>query len=163
MLSIGTGPYLLVESPYSDAPFLEDSLFGLQTRGFRTLLAHPERCPLFQRDRGRLARLVDQGVLCSVTAGSITGRFGRRVRGFSHDLLRAQLVHDISSDVHDTDRRPPGIRAAARDLRSALPELAGQVEWLTRDVPQAIVDGGPLPRRPAAEGVRTRSWRPWRT
>ena len=158
-LSIGPGPYLLVESPYSSSPFLEDHLFGLQTRGFQPLLAHPERCPLFHRDRTRLERLVAQGVLCSVTAGSIAGRFGRPVRRFTHDLLRAEFVHDIASDAHDTLRRPPGLSAGVAALGTDLPELSTQVDWYTRDVPAAVVRGAPIPRRPRDRRGPSRSSR----
>lgn len=158
-LCIGQGPYLLVESPYSAAPFFDEQVFGLQTRGFRPLLAHPERCPLFQRDRARLERLVAQGVLCSVTAGSVSGRFGRAVRRFTHDLLRAQLVHDISSDGHDTGRRPPGLSVAVESLRSDLPELSPQADWYTREVPAAVVRGRPIPSRPTPGPRRSRGWR----
>ncbi len=52
-LAIGDGPYLLVESPYSASPFLEETVFGLMTRGFKPILAHPERCALFQRNPAR--------------------------------------------------------------------------------------------------------------
>lgn len=162
-LCLGQGTYLLVESPYSAAPFLEDLLFDLQTRGFRTLLAHPERCPTFQRDRGLLERLVAQGVLCSVTAGSLTGSFGRTVRRFTHDLFRAGLVHAISSDAHNTDRRPPGLSAGLQALRSDLPDLAGQADWYSREVPGAILRGEPVPPRPPADGRRpSRRWGPRR-
>ena len=127
-LCLGRGTYLLVESPYSAAPFLEEILFDLRTRGFRPLLAHPERCPTFQRDRGLLERLVGQGALCSITAGSLTGTFGRTVQRFTRDLFRAGLVHDISSDAHNTLGRPPGLTAGLDALNADLPELAGQTD-----------------------------------
>lgn len=170
-LCVGRGPYLLVESPYSASPFLERLIFDLQTRGFKPLLAHPERCPIFQRDRRLLERLVSQGALCSVTAGSLTGSFGRTVQRFTRELLRAELVHDISSDAHDTTRRPPGLSAAARELRTELPELAGRADWYCRQVPSSILEGEPLPRRPPMRphrkkrgwrALREHHWRPWR-
>ena len=162
-LCLGEGMYLLIESPYSSSPFLEELLFDLRTRGFRPLLAHPERCPTFQRDRGLLERLVAQGMLCSVTAGSLTGGFGRTVQRFAHDLFRAGLVHDISSDAHNTDRRPPGLTTGLRALRSDLPELAGQADWYSREVPGAILRGEPVPSRPPARAGRpSRQWRRWR-
>ncbi len=160
-LCLGEGAYLLVESPYSYAssPFLEQVLFDLQTRGFRPLLAHPERCAVFQHDRKLLERLTGQGVLCSVTAGSLVGSFGRDVRRFTLELLRSGLVHNLASDAHDTARRPPGLTAGLEALRSALPELAGQADWLAHDAPAAIAQGQPLPDRPApAQRPRARRW-----
>lgn len=161
-LCLGQGTYLLVESPYSAAPFLEDRLFDLQTRGLRSLLAHPERCPTFQRDRGLLERLVAQGVLCSITAGSLTGSFGRTVQRFTHDLLRAGLVHAISSDAHNTDRRPAGLSSGLQALRSDLPELAGQADWYSREAPGAILRGEPVPPRPPEGRRPSRRWGPRR-
>src|SRR3954469_3514211 len=79
-VSLGGGPYLLVESPYGPATdLLEQTLFNLQTRGFRPVLAHPERSPSFQTDIDRLATLVERGIQTSITADSMTGRFGRTV------------------------------------------------------------------------------------
>ncbi len=155
-LAIGDGPYLLVESPYSASPFLEETVFGLMTRGFKPILAHPERCTLFQHDRSRLERLVAQGVLCSITAGALTGRFGRIPHRFGRELLGAGLAHDISSDAHDTDRRPPGLSEGLTALAAELPELAPQLGWFARDAPAAIVSGSPLPGRPAADAGRAR-------
>ena len=159
-LAIGDGPYLLVESPYSASPFLEETVFGLMTRGFKPILAHPERCPLFQRNPSQLERLVAQGVLCSITAGALSGRFGRVPQRFGYELVGGGLAHDISSDAHDTDRRPPGLGEGLAALVEELPELAPQVDWFARDAPEAIVRGAPLPARPAADRARERPrWR----
>jgi protein-tyrosine phosphatase len=43
----------------------------LQRRGFRILLAHPERSPEFLRDRRELSYLVDGGAYVPVTAASL--------------------------------------------------------------------------------------------
>ncbi len=51
-LTLGSGPYLLIESPLS--PSIGDfvaPLRSLRERGFNIVLAHPERAPVFQRDR----------------------------------------------------------------------------------------------------------------
>ena len=116
-------------------------MLDLLTRGHRVLLAHPERSPSFQRDPARLARLVEAGVLVQVTAGSLTGGFGSKVRGFTGDLLRDGLAHVVASDAHDA------VRPAASPA-SAVPGLDGLREWMTELVPRAILDGTPLPERP---------------
>ena len=81
-LRLGGGPFVLLEAPLG--PFSADE-FGalvadLQARGFRVLIAHPERAPLFQRAPERLAALVDDGALAQVTAGALLGEFGPPVR-----------------------------------------------------------------------------------
>ena len=76
-LTLGGGEWLLVECPFTPVATGMDALvFDLQRRGHRVVLAHPERCPAFHRDRRPLELLVHGGVLTSITAGSLVGRFG---------------------------------------------------------------------------------------
>ena len=143
-LALGGGPYLLIESPFSPVVGdFEPLVLDLMMRGHRVLLAHPERCPAFQRDPARLERLVDAGVLVQVTAGSMTGGFGSTVRRFTTDLLRQGLAHVVASDAHDAVKRPPGLTAGFAALG-----VEAQRQWMTEDVPRAILDGAPLPERP---------------
>jgi protein-tyrosine phosphatase len=158
-LSLGGGPYLLIEPPYAPiATGVEGIVNELLARGHRVLLAHPERCPGFQRDPGIVERLVDAGVLTSITATSLAGRFGGTVRRFAVRLLEQELVHNVASDAHDEVRRPPSI---APELRQA--GLGALGEWLTEEVPAAILAGEEIPPRPhhglAAAGGRRRWFR----
>src|SRR4051812_30928465 len=101
-LSLGSGHRVLLESPYGKKPVdLEGIIAELEKRGHQAVLAHPERCPLFQRDPDRLRRIVAAGTLCSITAGSMVGRFGQTVKTFTVQMLRDGLVHDVASDAHD--------------------------------------------------------------
>jgi protein-tyrosine phosphatase len=148
-LRLGGGPYLLVECPSDPNPWDFDAvLLKLRERGETLLLAHPERCPLFQREPERLARLVEGGLLCSITAGSMWGQFGRGVRRFTIELLREGLVHDVASDAHDSQRRPPGLGAAFAAAERDLPGISAQLDWLARLAPEAILAGASLPPRP---------------
>lgn len=146
---LGVGPYLLVESPYSHATGLvESTLFDLQVRGFRPVLAHPERSPGFLSEPKRLRTLVERGILCSVTSGSFVGRFGRTVQRFALDMVAEGSVHNVASDAHDSRRRAPVLRVAfdSPDVRRARLDA----EWLTQTVPAAILAGDEIPPRPAA-------------
>jgi protein-tyrosine phosphatase len=147
---LGDGPYLLIESPLDNAAGDFDALLlRIRARGESIVLAHPERSPLFQQQPERLASLVEEGLLCSVTTGSLRGDFGRLVRRFTIEMLRDGLVHNVASDSHDHLYRPPGLREALEDLEDELPGIAGQSEWLTRLAPAAILVGERLPPRPA--------------
>jgi protein-tyrosine phosphatase len=148
-LSLGDGPYVLVESPFSPVVGdFEPMVLDLQARGHRVLLAHPERCPAFQRDPARLARLIDAGALAQITAGSMAGGFGTTVRRFTATLLRDGLAHVVASDAHDARKRPPGQLIGFEGLERELPGLHTQAAWLTEHVPAAILAGEPLPPRP---------------
>jgi protein-tyrosine phosphatase len=152
---LGSSKSILVESPYQQATdMLEDTLFTLQVAGFRPVLAHPERSPSFMTNPDRLEALVERGVLCSVTAAAMAGRFGRTVQRFTRVLFERRLVHDVASDAHDIRRRAPGLSAGFRILDRDLPGLLGQIEWFTDIAPAAILAGDPLPARPLLESPR---------
>ena len=159
-LALGTGPSLLVESPYdSAAPFLDEALFGLQVRGFRPVLAHPERCPAFQRDGDRLRALVARDVLCCVNAGSLAGQFGSTVRRFALRLLEEGLVHAVASDAHDAERRAPRMQSGFHRAETELVGIADQIGWFTATAPAAILRGESPSGRPPPPRRRSRGWR----
>jgi protein-tyrosine phosphatase len=152
---LGAGSYLLVESPYSlVGEFLENAIFELQLRGFRPVLAHPERSPSFHGDLKRLAALVDRGVLVSITAGSMSGQFGRTVRRATAEMLAADLVHNVASDAHGAYGRGPGLLSAFDAADDDLRGIAAQARWYTGDVPAAMLAGEQLPPRPGRVGRR---------
>jgi len=158
-LGLGGGPWLLVEPPFSPVVSgLDAQLLALQGQGHRIVLAHPERCPAFHRDPEMLAGLVEQGVITSITAGSLVGQFGERARRFALSLAQQGMVHNVASDAHDEAQRAPGVGDEIE--RCGLSPLA---EWLTCAVPAAILEGkDTIPPRPSVslENVGSAP-RPW--
>jgi protein-tyrosine phosphatase len=145
-LGLAGGPWLLIEPAIAPiATGLDAVVLGLQGRGHGVVLAHPERCPAFHREPRVLGSLVRAGALTSITASSLTGRFGGRVRRFALDLAREGMVHNVASDAHDHLNRPPSIGPEL--ARAGLSQLG---EWLTVEVPAAILAGEKVPPRPAA-------------
>ena len=152
---LGDGPYMLVECPYTYATnILEERLFDLQVRGFRPVLAHPERAPTFQQDPDRLVQLVERGVLSSVTAASMMGTFGGTVRRFTAVLFTKGLVHNVASDAHDPVRRPIDLLGGLQNLDHEVPGLLEQAEWFTVTAPEAILSGAELPPLPEPQQRR---------
>jgi protein-tyrosine phosphatase len=144
-LALGGGPWLLIECPFTSlATGFDILVLGLQTQGHRIVLAHPERSPLFHRDPEMLGSLVRAGILTSLTAGSLVGRFGSQVQRFARRLAQDELVHNVASDAHNHAGRAPGIRAELE--RGGLGPLT---DWLTEAVPAAILAGDEIPSRPA--------------
>jgi protein-tyrosine phosphatase len=146
------GSDLLVETPYGELPAIfEDLLFQIRLRGFRVLLAHPERNPSFQAAPGRLAALAEQGTLIQVTAASLAagGRAGR----LAQRLIADGHAHVIASDTH----RAGGRRASLREGVAAAHATA-RAEWMVTAAPAAILAGEPLPPAPEAP-PRRRLWR----
>lgn len=150
-VGLGAGPYVLVEMPHAKGIIgFERNLLSRLEAGERLVLAHPERCPAIQRRPAILSSLVAAGAVCSVTAGSLAGQFGENVRRFSAGLLEAGLVHNVASDAHDTDRRPPGIGAVPVATTTSPADQLELRAWLTVGVPAAVLAGEPIPPRPVA-------------
>lgn len=156
-LRLGGGPWLLVEPPFTPvASNLDALLLEIQRQGHRVLLAHPERCAALRKHPQMLRSIVRGGILTSVTAASFAGDFGEEARRFAMAMAREELLHNVASDAHDHSKRPPGM---AEELDRA--GLGGLTEWLTQDVPAAILDGAEtIPRRPSTVPSRPQR-RPW--
>ena len=155
--------YALVELPFFGRPnYLEEVLFSVQLKGITPVLAHPERIEAIQEDPEILVGLVERGMLSQVTAGSIVGHFGGKVKRLTRSLLRRGLVHVIASDTHFPagPRSPvltPGLEAAV--------EIVGQdrARAMVTDTPRAILDDQPVEvEAPRADERRRRLWRLWR-
>jgi protein-tyrosine phosphatase len=159
-IRLGDGDCVLLECPFvPSGALVELAAERLWSDGLRVLLAHPERSPVFLRRPDALAAMVARGALVQLTAGSLRGDFGRTAQGCCHELLDRGLVHVVASDAHDAAARPPDllepIAVAVRNR--GLPPLL--VDWLTRDVPLALLTGDRLPARPAGgPPPRRRRW-----
>jgi tyrosine-protein phosphatase YwqE len=66
------------------------------------------------------------------------------------------MVHDIASDAHDTDNRGPDMRVGLEAAERLLPGSHALADWLTVDVPGAVISGASVPPRPAARFAPTR-------
>jgi protein-tyrosine phosphatase len=157
-LRLGGGEWMLLEPPFTSAATgLGSVVAKLQNAGHRIVLAHPERCPALHREPRIVESFVGGGVLMSITAGSLVGRFGGEVRRFALRMLEQGLVHNVASDAHDAIRRPPGIAEELSEV--GFDELA---DWLTEAVPAAILGGEEIPARPHMPQMsrpRARRWR----
>jgi protein-tyrosine phosphatase len=167
-LSLGGSGWVLLECPLSpSAPPLDPFVAALHGRGFRVLLAHPERSPVYLRSPEPLMRLTAQGALAQVTAGSFTGAFGGTVTRAAFTMLERGLVHVIASDTHDAHHRPPTMDGALDAFENRYRDGREQFDWLVQTAPTAVLSASPLPPRPPAprarrgplRGFRAARWR----
>jgi protein-tyrosine phosphatase len=143
-LTLGSSSCLLLETPLEPVvgPDFERAFESLLERGYRVLLAHPERSPAMRDNPARLRALVAAGAYCSVTAAALLGGFGDASRWFGLELLRDGLVHSVDSDAHHATMRPPGLRAGLEAASALLPSL--DTQRLAEGVPAALLDDLPL-------------------
>jgi protein-tyrosine phosphatase len=120
LLSLNDSRYVLVEPPHHMAPPRMDVVFAeLLEAGFVPILTHPERLTWIDGGYDIIRRLAKSGVWMQITAGSLTGSFGRRPQFWAQKMLAEGLVHILASDAHDARRRPP-ILAEGRDAAANL-------------------------------------------
>lgn len=121
----------------------EQFLFQLAGRGYRVLLAHPERCAQLGRNLALYERLVAMGVRLQVTWGSFTGQFGRPALKTARFLARQSLIHCLATDSHDHRARSASVVAETAPIIEALVGSAN-LQVVSRDNPARVVVDRPL-------------------
>lgn len=105
--------YVLVEFPSNHVPRYANQLFyDMQLEGLIPIIVHPERNQQIIENPDILYRMVEKGALTQVTAASISGDFGKKIRRFTMQLIEANLTHFIASDAHNTKNRTFRMREA---------------------------------------------------
>jgi protein-tyrosine phosphatase len=143
-----TGRAVILEFPdYFVPDFMCRFLESLVKKGIVPVVSHPERMSQFT-DLGLLREMIELGALTQVTAMSLTGGFGPRVRNLTRTFLEKALVHVIASDAHSADGRPPILSRAVAEASRILGEERAMV--LVNENPEAILKGN----RPSEETVQ---------
>jgi protein-tyrosine phosphatase len=134
----GGGRWILLEpapGPLSDS--LARAVDQLCERGFRPLIAHPERHLASDAER-RLAAAIERGALVQATAAYLVAA---DTAPAMLALARRGLVHVLGSDAHSARQgRPVRLSEGMEELR-AVDGIGPHMEWVTRAAPRAIVRG----------------------
>jgi protein-tyrosine phosphatase len=98
--------YLLIEFPSNHIPkYAADMLYELNLRNYLPIIVHPERNSEIIQNPDLLYEFITAGALTQITANSVIGHFGKNIMNFSHQLLKANMVHLIASDAHNITSR----------------------------------------------------------
>lgn len=106
ILSFGDN-YVLFELPYSahknvPPPIgLENTIFELQSAGYRPVLAHPERYNYYANKLDKLLKYKDQALLFQMNVNSFGGFYGKTAQKTAQTLLKEGLVDFVGSDLHN--------------------------------------------------------------
>jgi protein-tyrosine phosphatase len=113
ILPVNHTPYILVEFPSNHVPRYTERLFyDLQVNGLIPVIVHPERNQEIMEHPELLYQLVKKGAMTQITAGSVCGDFGKKIKNFSLQLVDANLTHFIATDAHNTTNRTFKMREA---------------------------------------------------
>ncbi|OCA87896.1 tyrosine protein phosphatase [Bacillus sp. FJAT-27225] len=136
---LGDSNYILVEFPSSNVPhYTEKLFFDLQLKGYTPIIAHPERNQeLIQRPE-ILYRLVKNGALSQITAASAVGKFGKKIKKFTMELLSSNLTHFLASDAHNTTNRGFMLVEAYSTIQS---QLGTDMVYLLKENAELLLEG----------------------
>ncbi len=93
--------YLLFETNFLSEPlFLKEFVFKLSTKGYKPILAHPERYMYLYKKFNLIEDLLSRGVLLQINTNSITGYYSRQAQQMAFELIDRKWVHFLGSDCH---------------------------------------------------------------
>lgn len=121
--------YLLVENSFvQEAWDIDRRLFDLKLKGFRPVLAHPERYIYYFDNPRRYRQLHDAGTLFQVNLLSLAGHYGKEIKKRAEDLIEQGMVDFIGTDMHN-HRHAEAIDAyiGSRDFRRHAKALEGKI------------------------------------
>ncbi|MDP2365165.1 MAG: CpsB/CapC family capsule biosynthesis tyrosine phosphatase, partial [Ignavibacteria bacterium] len=93
--------YLLIEMSYlNETPNIDQIIFDLQIKGYKVVLAHPERYNFYHQNHARYHRLREMGCLFQLNLLAVTGYYGKAVKVASEYLLNKKLYDLAGTDLH---------------------------------------------------------------
>jgi protein-tyrosine phosphatase len=144
--------YLLVEFADLMIPTsINDSFYEMLVAGVQPIITHPERNFTIQKHPERMKDWLRGGCLVQVTAGSLTGRFGRTAQAMAMQFLERDWVHFLATDAHNVETRPPHLREAYEVVAKRFGTETA--ERLCVENPRAVFFGEDLPEQPEAQGI----------
>lgn len=92
---------ILVELSYLNAPYnLYETLFEIQLKGYKPLLAHPERYSFYHQNFNEYYKLKESGCQFQLNLLSLSDYYGENVQKIAIRLLEEKLIDFVGSDVH---------------------------------------------------------------
>lgn len=132
--------YILVELPLRQHFFnLRDTIYRLQEKDYRIILAHPERYTMIQKDFNLLYELSDLGILFQCNYGSILGLYGMSAKSIIKKMLKNNLVSFLGSDVHREKTIYPKIPKALNKIKKYV--STEELNCLTTENAEKILNG----------------------
>lgn len=93
--------YLLVENSFiQEAWNLDQTLFDLKLKGYKPILAHPERYAYYFDKKQRYEQLHVAGTYLQVNVLSLAGYYGKDVKRVAEYLMERGLVDFLGTDMH---------------------------------------------------------------
>jgi protein-tyrosine phosphatase len=106
LLTLGK-QYVLFETNFLTEPLtLKEFIFQATSKGYKLILAHPERYMYLQDDLKKAEDLIDRGVLFQVNISSLSGHYSKPAQKAAQRLIDRGWIHWLASDCHQPSQLP---------------------------------------------------------
>jgi protein-tyrosine phosphatase len=93
--------YLLFEISYMNPPDnLYHVIFNMQLKGYKPVLAHPERYNFWHSQFDKYEAFIDKGVLLQMNINSLTGYYSMGTKKIAEQLIDKNMVSFLGTDCH---------------------------------------------------------------
>lgn len=93
--------YLLFEISYMNAPAnLEHLIFQMQSKGYKPIMAHPERYNYWHKDFSKYEKIIEKGVPLQLNINSLTGCYSESTKHIAAKLIEKNMISFLGSDCH---------------------------------------------------------------
>lgn len=121
LVTLANSRYILIELPATKLPDNYEFVFHeLLISGITPIIAHPERNAVLLEDEEVVSELIEMGILFQLTAGSLIGKFGKKIQKQSLKWCKQGFVHFIASDAHNLTSRPFNLKEGYDVINSKL-------------------------------------------
>ncbi|WP_347862228.1 CpsB/CapC family capsule biosynthesis tyrosine phosphatase [Salimicrobium sp. PL1-032A] len=146
VLTINHSHYVFIEFPSDAVPrYSGQLLYDLQMKGYKPVIVHPERNRYLRENPSVMYNFVKKGAYAQLTAGALTGHFGRKVKKFSEELIDANLIHLIASDAHNVQSRSFHLKDAYARIND---RYGREMETVFKENARFVIDDEPLYAEP---------------
>lgn len=93
--------FILIEMSYLSAPIqLYEIIFEIQLKGYRPVLAHPERYLFYHNNFKEYDKLKSAGCFFQLNLLSTVDYYGKNISVIADKLLKNELIDFVGSDIH---------------------------------------------------------------
>ena len=98
------GKHILLENSFvQELIGMDEMIFDLMCKGYKPILAHPERYPYYSHHHDRYEKIHSTAVKFQINILSFTGYFGGLARETALWLVKNNMVDMLGSDMHNMD------------------------------------------------------------
>lgn len=100
LLTFGDNHLLVELSTFSAPANIHEFIFQLKAKGYKPILAHPERYLYYADQLEQFEKMKAMGCLFQVNLLSLAGHYGKKQKNLGIQLLRSGWVDYLGTDTH---------------------------------------------------------------